>query len=134
MDEELVSKIYRKGISDELHRAELYRDKKAFIRRYFGEEPALSLRPVQFVPALSLLACLYLLIFFQQPVAQKETLEMSLGTPYTHQEMGGPPPEALDLERPAVEVKRLTSSVGPTVVYQKVYQDVPITVVWVLAP
>lgn len=33
--------------------------------------------------------------------------------------------------KPRVEVKRVSSRVGPTMVYQRSYQEVPVTIIWV---
>ena len=124
-------KLYRAGMRDEIASADVARDKREFIARHFGEEAVFQLRPVHFVPAFSVMACLALLILLGQPPG-KELLEMKSEPSYTYSEMTLVPEEsAVPIERPTVEVKRLTSQVGPTAIYQKVFKETPITIVWV---
>lgn len=118
IDEREIKEIYREHLRRELARPELAREKSEFIARHFEEEPLAALSPAAFAPALGLIVLLVALVFLQPqavPIKTK-TLETRLEAAYTLSE---------------VAVKRLSSRMGSTLVYQKSYQETPITIVWV---
>ena len=122
MDEKELTKIYRDWMKKELTRPELAREKKDFVSAHFREEvPSVPLG--SFAPALALLIFCFILIKVQPiilpPVAYTDRQKIPDDETFAH---------------PAVEVKRVTSKVGTTMVYQKTYEGKLITIVWVFVP
>ena len=137
-DEHQIGGLYREHLKRELARPELAREKREFIARHFEGGPLAALSPAAFAPALSLVVLLVALVFLQQGVPEKtKTMETRPEAAYTLSESILPLPAsattAVRDERPVV-VKRLSSRAGSTLVYQKSYQETPITIVWVFVP
>lgn len=136
-DERQIRELYREHLKRELARPEVAHEKKEFIARCFEERPVAVLSPAAFAPALSLVALFIVLVFLQQPMLPTKSLESVPEGAYTLSESVVPyPPSAMTAppdEKPSVVVKRITSRMGSTLVYQKSYQETPITIVWVFA-
>jgi len=138
-DESQIREAYRRFIEEEVHRPEVRRDKKSFIKEYFRPEPFILFRPVVFVPAFTAVAAFliftHLLPIPQQRIPVEEVQETGIYSEVaTHQavETGQEGDSSADFaDHSSVNVRRATSRVGQVMVYQKVYQDVPLTVVWV---
>jgi len=119
---------YREMIREEIKRPELRQEKREFIARYFSTEPVFLFRPGFFVPALSF--CVLFLFFI---VLRPATVQMPPASDQTVRILSSAAvPEGLEDDAPPVTVKRVSSNVGPTLVYQKMIHDVPISIVWVL--
>ena len=109
-----IRKLYRESIWRQVKKPEVQEGKKLFVSTYFQKEPLFILRPPVFAPILGFIALFLVVLFLnrpEQPAFKTAPL----------------------LEKPAVEVKRVTSSVGSTMVFQKIVNDIPITIVWVFA-
>ena len=98
--------IYRDYVAGEVSRPEVRQAKKNLIASHFNPKPAIAF-DVTFALSAMVLGVAFLMCFYFKPVPTKAFQP--------------------------VEVKRVASRVGPTMVYQKNYQDVPITIVWVFA-
>ena len=138
-DENRIGELYRDYLKRETARPELAREKKEFIARHFEEQPVAALRPAAFAPALSLVLLMAALIFLQRSALQTKMLETRPEAAYTFTEPVVPfPPSAMTAtppsQIPSVVVKRISSRVGSTLVYQKPYQETPITIIWVFVP
>jgi hypothetical protein len=81
-------------------------------------------------PALSVAAVFLLVLLVQQPLQRQAIppVEQTPVSPLQDSEFEMPLHE---VSQPLVEVRRVTSQVGPTMVYQKLYHNVPVTIVWV---
>jgi len=110
-EETKLREVYQNYLRRELRQPEIRLAKKEFLNTYFPKETPVWLRPQVLAPTLALLVILLIITYYHPseiPVS--------------------PGPE---LAPARVEVRRVGSGVGPTLVYQKVYQDVPVTIVWV---
>src|SRR3989338_1529935 len=113
-------------MAHELGSREVARSKKQLIREHFTEKPSLIFQPVFLMPALGFAALLCFLIFQPEksivkplseplkPASVIATEAVPTLTPYLQS----------DLE---VKVKRVSSEVGATMVYQKADFETPIT-------
>ncbi|MDP3921107.1 MAG: hypothetical protein Q8R76_09935 [Candidatus Omnitrophota bacterium] len=112
-----LTAIYRDWFASEISDEEIAREKRAFIAAHFSEAPVAVLQPVMMVPAMCLFAFFawFGLQFMRLPEAPHAAKALTQDRKW---------------QEPA-EVRRLTSEVGPTLVYQKSYQEKPITIIWV---
>ena len=129
-EENAVKNIFRRYIAEELKSPEVREAKETFIREHFNQPQVLIFRPVVLVPVLSL-ALVFVLVFQMQKPVVKPTVQL---------------PEAVSVQKPILEtipaipaksevkVREAFSEVGATMVYQKSYQDAPITIIWVFTP
>ena len=101
-----ISRLYRDLLNDEVRRPEVRREKKAFLQAHFEVPPFWFLRPAFFVPAFLALAAT-VMFQWQRPF------------------------NAVSEARPPVHVLRAASHEGPVMIYQKTYQDAPVTIIWV---
>ena len=125
-----VREFYRNYMAAELKRPEVQKDKEQ-LAAHFATKPAPLMEP-----AFSLAFCLLLAAFafffqVQQPLRQEvlpETQPVMLAlTPKPVSDARKPS------DLPRVMVKKVSSRVGPTMVYQRNHRDVPITIIWVFA-
>ena len=112
-----LTEIYRDWFSNEISTEEIAREKRAFICEHFSEVSVAVLRPVMMVPAMCLFAFFAWLGLQFMPLPKVPHAAKVL----THDRKWQEP----------AEVRRLTSEVGPTLVFQKAYQEKPITIIWV---
>jgi len=121
-DNEWVSRVYRNYLESKIDRCELGKEKKAFIKEHFPPEPLFIFRPPVWVPALSVLVfsfAVWLMPQLQSPVLKLNVSQVQ------------PTASAEEFEIHPVDVKRAASRVGTVMVYQKLYKENPITIVWV---
>ena len=121
-----VRQLFRETIRQETKRPEVRQAKRDFIREHFEAPRPFFYRPTVMVPSLALLGLLLLVLVFPRPLRD--------GVPVTPLATDGylrVLEQSVETAVPSVQVKRVTSHVGPTLVYQKLYQDTPITIVWV---
>ena len=140
MDNENIKKIYQQFLSEQISKPEVSLEKQKLVARYFEKEPFSVLQFSFFTPALCF-AMLFL--FFQHlqpsrpfilgPQLALQEPAISQAEQYTQDLEILPVPEKNQLEPPHVLVKSISSHVGPTMVYQKRYNEIPITIVWVFA-
>ncbi len=140
------TELYREFMKRELARPEIARAKQEFIAQYFSPSPAPAFHPFSMVPAVCLVSLF--LVFFQiqqvpmepragriRPIALQSTENVRVITAKenekTMQAVKKTGETIMKILRPRVEVKRVSSNVGPTMVYQKTYQNTPVTIVWV---
>ncbi len=136
-EEKVMRKAFRDLISEEVRRPEVRRDKKAFIQSYFAHEPLFFLRPGFFVPAAGFVAAILVFVLFGKPVGEVHQTKMLReasqsevhGEPQVFEEVA----QEMDAKigEPMVEVKRVVSRVGTPMVYQKMDNGQPITIIWV---
>lgn len=126
-EDQKIKQAYQDLIRSEISRAEIQEEKKAFLEAHFRQEPVFWVRPGFFVPALAMAAILLAFVFFQKPVEMERTKPYTKHAMFVTQGRNGK-------QTATVEVKRLSSTVGPTMVYQKTNQDTSVTVVWVFKP
>ena len=141
-DEEKIGSAVRDFLAAEVDTAEIEREKRQLISRYFGERPTLVFRPRMFVPVLGIAAIFVIFSYFWVlpkkgvELKQSEVAQLHLPVPMAAPELavsGAPAPAPVPGAVLAPVVKRLSSDVGPTLVYQKTFQKAPITIVWVFA-
>ena len=105
--DEVLSGLYRDFICQQVETADVQKEKKAFLKAHFAPEPLLFLRPVFLLPLALAVALLVVFPWHKpldfQPLASK----------------------------PGVDVLRASSREGSVMVYQKTYQDTPVTIIWV---
>ena len=126
----IIKRLYREHIKDSLDSPYLAAEKQEFIDSHFSgmSVPALSL--FEFAPAASLVALLIFIFSSSQelllPVRQtgpgeiQKVVSLAKETDYDEARSTAP-----------VEVKRVSSRKGTAVVFQKIKQDHPITIIWV---
>lgn len=160
-EDKMLRQAYRDYLSRELRRPEILEEKKLFLAEFFSPNPLplFAFRSAGFwAPVLAL--GLVFGIFFQfqermqpyagagapiqrlfEPVmqaarereaAQEAARRFLFEQKQTHTISDTVLEDPVKNHmKPRVVVKRLTSQVGPTMVYQRSYRDMPVTVVWV---
>ena len=138
-EEKWIREAYQGYLSRELSRPEVFREKAAFIETYFSAEPSFVLEWGFSFSALALallVTCFFHLETIFKPIEPQEI-------PFTAKMIAveKPAPSVVRLpiegpvqKRPQIEVKRASSQTGTVMVYQKVYNDMPFTIVWVFTP
>jgi hypothetical protein len=132
--EQEIRKVYRDFLRRELQRPEMRRDKRAFLAAHFKGEGPFFVRPAFYIPALSLTGIILILFLLPQMVSKVRFAREIEGPESPTFRTPG-----LELETyptaylSSVEVRRVTSRMGSTMVYQKLYRDVPITIIWVFS-
>ena len=129
---ETTRKIYRDFMAAETARPEIQRQKKEFLNLHFQAGTTGIFSPGFLIPAFALMAlCLFFsrlqIKFIPQVVLTEDFPGMRLKTAGEEAAASRPP------SLPPVQVKRVTSRAGATLVYQKVFDDheLPITIIWV---
>jgi len=150
-----MTELYRKWLGRELARPEIKAAKQEFLSAHFSEQPVPVFGAAFMVPVMAL-AALFLYFNFLSPLPSPQPPPLnhrtdptrfladsptsgrgsdgeSISSPFQGEDGRSPGEGAqlTDAERPAVEVKRLTSRTGSTMVYQKMVNDVPVTIIWV---
>jgi hypothetical protein len=132
--EKRLLQLYRDGLNAEIRSPQTQREKRNFIKLYFQEAPLTPSRIFGFASGMALASLVvFVLVFYQQP----EPLEVT--TPKAPQSAPLAPQSVpviatekpKEIQGPSVEIKSLTSGVGPTMVYQKMYNHTPMTIIWV---
>ena len=126
-EESKVKDIFKQYMAEELGNSEINRAKKKLIREHFSQPPAFVFRPVILIPLLSFAAAFILILQMYKPVpkpAVEPLRTVSVEKPVL--ETIPIIPQGLD-----VKVREASSEVGATMVYQKAYQDAPVTIIWV---
>ncbi len=148
-NEDGLGQAYRNYIAREVGRPEVLRDKKKFLAQHFDvRPPVFKFSPAFFMPALAA-ACVFMVfnhlqtqirevegplapIYGTAPAAMSSVAQPA-GVMTTEIQPQAAQNPVANHKKPRVVVKRVSSSVGPTMVYQKLYRNVPVTVVWVFA-
>ena len=126
-DESRVKQIFKQYMTEELGSPEICRAKKKLIDQHFSQPPIFIFRPVFLVPALSLIFTIMLIFQMHKPAVKPVTESLRTvsvekpvleTTPYI--------PKGLE-----VKVSEVSSEVGAAMVFQKTYQNAPVTVIWV---
>jgi hypothetical protein len=130
-DEKIIKKLYRGYMASELSDAKLDEQKKKLIREHFATTPSPIFTFSFAMPAFALVAVFAFFFYIQKTEMAPSTEAIS------EVSMPAFPSSPAELYKeslktvPNITVKRVTSQVGPTVVYQKTIHDTPVTVVWV---
>lgn len=122
--------LYKKLMEEELSRPEIEQEKNLFIQKHFPSDVPVFGGFQMLVPALCILAVFLVSTQLWNSRYQLEAPQ----APAVHEApvMTEAAPQAKPAAAvPVTEVKRVSSEVGPTLVYQKMIQDKPITIVWV---
>ena len=134
MNENQLKQYYKNYLHDELSLPEVGEAKKQFVRRHF--QPSARFFTVEFgVPAL----CLILLFVFFHHIQPQY---LNYRVPSREEVTAAAPVEAVEplpasllagepVSNEPVIVKRVSSRIGPTLIYQKSHQGVPVTIIWV---
>lgn len=133
--EEKAIALYRQYLQQEVERPQVARDKAEFLETHFKPKR----RPVTsflWAPSLAAAAIAAVWLIVGLPTGMHQPVDVTLpqtGPAYVTSTTAEPIQEAMMpvLPGPSVEVKRISSQVGSTMVYQRVYQEIPVTVVWV---
>ena len=139
-DEDLIKDLFSNYIQDELNHPEVQLAKKTLIRNYFQESPKIFFGVEMMAPAIALFSLFFIFNQIQLPVrnqvapalqsAQVDlSKEIKLKIPINEKKTE--PKKQFSPDEDGVLVKKVSSSVGPTMVYQKKYENVPVTIVWV---
>lgn len=114
-NEQEFKKQFKKYIQDEIKSPEVQEAKERFFDRILLEEKFFLFKPQVFIPIIAIALAMVALVWFRPvPAVQPDLQFGTVMRSETH-----------------VEVKRVSSKTGPTMVYQKVSEGVPITVIWV---
>ena len=159
--EKQLSRLFRGYLQRELSRPEVEQAKNRLVLKFSA--PEFSPSPMQFIPMLGLVALTAFLFSLQVPlmnrkfsapvpqvsIESKNAAARPVHKDFIHklfhktkrsEAVLSPLPPAPDLssknkpmERSEVEVKKLTSQTSAVMVYQKVHQNTPFTIIWVLS-
>ena len=157
-NENLIRKTYRDMMARELSRSEIQADKKNLAAFFSAPAaaPVFSAAAPAFLIPVFVIAAFFILFYQIQtrhpavkgpsaPIyrmfaafmeesqaleaVQKAASEKALASKRTAANLIDDP--VRNHMKPRVVVKRIASHVGPTLVYQKVYRETPVTIVWV---
>jgi len=122
--EQQITKLYRENLRRELDRPEIQSEKRQFLQQHFPlEAPAPAGFSPFAIPAFAMMVVFFAVLLLNRPLPQQARIqpdhELDIAGPMLNQPAG------------SVQVQRVTSHVGSTMVYQKMHHDVPITIVWV---
>ncbi len=162
-DEKIIREIYRETMTRELSRPEIQAGKMKFLAEFYAPAPAPAFSIFSFGFAAPVCAVLALFLLFTRievrtvsTAGPSAPMNLMFGTIMEEakakraQELADAQAKA-DAQRqakqakagvedplenhmkPRVVVKRVSSQMGPTMVYQRSYQDVPVTIVWVFS-
>ena len=149
-NDDLLGAAYRNYIAREVGRPEVAQAKKQFMAKHFSPRPKVfSMAPAVVAPVFVMAAVFALFNHLQTALLPVEgplapiygTSQASSASAASAQKEAAPVVSSQPLgdnpvanyKKPRVDVKRVSSAVGPTMVYQKLYRNVPVTVVWVFA-
>ena len=134
-NEKIIKEFYKKYIDQEVNRPEIDREKKEFIKNHFqSEAPFFLFRPAVMAGALSFAGVILLLFVFPHKLNYHAETQVANNKVEKLIDSIKPAPVLSPVPLgplPLVQVKEATSEVGPVMVYQKMYKDSPVTVVWV---
>lgn len=132
-NEKFIRQAYRDSLAEELARPEVLAQKEKLVA--FFETPVSTSVPVLQGAGLGFMlpAVLVFGVFFFMQHLQTRVPEISgPAIPiYRTAEINPTDNPVRNHMKPRVVVKRISSRVGPTMVYQKVYRETPVTIVWV---
>ena len=149
-NEKILSKAYREYMAAELARPEIAEDKQKLMA--FFEMPAVTPAPSFGVGVLAPALLLIGIFFFMHQVQIKAPAVAGPSAPIYQgfaafmdearareqaaRQSAASNPEILENPvqnhmKPRVIVKRVSSRVGATMVYQKTYRNTPVTIIWV---
>lgn len=139
-EDKRIQQLYREILSEGINPAELRAEKKAFISLYFPKKPFFVFGPM-WTPAVAFAVAAFA-VFVVRP-----ELFISPGASTVEE---APAPSAVTAAAPAaaapaaavsqaasqpmsknIVISHVSSEMGPTVVYQKRVENVPVAVVWV---
>ena len=129
-EESTVKQVFKRYMAEELGSPEIRRAKRKLIDEHFGQPPVFIFRPVFLVPALSLIFTIMLIFQMHKPAVKPAT------EPLRAMSVEKPVSEIIPSISKGLEVKvsEVSSEVGAAMVYQKTYQNAPVTVIWVFTP
>ncbi|GEM_PF-4845109 len=140
--EKKITKAFKDFLSDEFSSAQVKRAKKDLLQQ-FSARPQFEWKPVMIVPVLSLMF-MVILIYHMYPLVKPEIKVPPVVPVITEQtspikvkkvkvsSMTKQIEKIIHTGVPSdVKVTRVSSDIGPAMVYQKNYRDAPITIVWV---
>lgn len=126
---EELKDAFRQYIKTELSNPEVTRAKERFIHEHFSKRPPLIFRLAFLIPVLGLLFVFLMVLQIHRPVSKPlPVMEPSLKEMVKQPLVKEIPYEPAILE---INVERVSSEVGPTLVYQKNWRHQPLTIVWV---
>lgn len=129
--EKQINRLYRDHLHREVRNPLVREEKRKLIQSFFAESAPVWAWQKTLAFAVGIVAVFSFLVFFayQHPA----WVPQSISTRQLAQPAPVQPEPILEIHPLVTEVKRLTSRVGPTMVYQKMYRETPITIVWVFA-
>lgn len=143
--EKRALEAYRDFLAAEVSRPEIEQQKRLFMARNYPARPVWARAAGVMVPAMAGI-CLFVLFQtgiitipdFKSQTAEVKPVASSAGAPLvtaeapSRIEVASPKKlKKIKVQVPDVMVKRATSQVGQTMVYQREMDDKPITIVWV---
>lgn len=152
-EEKILKELFRENFSRELSRPEIQEAKQKLLSEFLAPEPAplfSFVSPAFLAPAAALIAVFLVFVNIQKvqvpaagpgaPIYQmfapimeetKAKRAAELAKAKTKQAEAQAEDPVHNHMKPRVVVKRVASRKGPTMVYQRSYRDVPVTIVWV---
>lgn len=118
--EKIVKNTFRDYISREVSRPQIQEDKKNFLQSFYQPQPFFEISWM--IPA-GVLAAVFVFFLNLTP------------SPWPSPPKGRGDSEAHDsaqiYKKQRVIVKRVASQTGPTLIYQRSFRNIPVTVIWV---
>ncbi len=132
LQEGKIRGIYRELLAGEIRRPEVARAKKEFLGLHFETVAPAFFPPVFLIPALAMLA-LFLVFGHLQERFIPEIIPTTEFPGMRIKNREEKPAVLSQAPLPSVQVKRISSRTGATMVYQKTVHDheTPITIIWV---
>ena len=126
-NEKLVKNFFRDYMSREVNRAHVQEEKQKFLQTF--HEPAPFFEMGWGIPSL-LLAAIFA-VFFSLRVPGASHAGTSGTLSMVRQVEALPEDSTQAYKKPRVMVKRVASQAGSTMIYQKSFRDISVTVIWV---
>lgn len=125
-EEQEIKQLYRDHLKREILSQDLSRQKRHFIHAHFSEG-SFSGNPFGILAPAFALGLLFFVFLHWQVRPARSPGEVSVSPAVSNQaDSGGD-----KVLEPGTSVRRLSSQVGATMVYQKSYGTVPVTIIWV---
>lgn len=138
-EDKRIQKLYREILSEGINPAELRAEKKAFISLYFPKKPFFVFSPM-WTPAMAFAVAAFAVFvvrpeLFINPGTSKVEEAPAPAAMTAAAPDAAPAAEAAQTVSPearrSIAISHVSSEAGPTVVYQKQVENVPVAVVWV---
>ena len=129
--EKLVKNTFRDYISREVSRPQIQEDKKKLLQSFYQPQPFFEIGWMIPAGALAAVFVLFLNLNLQKSLVAHSPKTFSNVTAAFGEPELAPENPRQTYKKPRVIVKRVASQIGPTLIYQRSFRNIPVTVIWV---